>query len=138
VFEFSSDALGAQSQLGGGGRYDGLIEQLGGPPTPGVGFAAGIERILLASDFAAPPLTSSIFVAYTGDHSREAFHAMRDLRARGKTANVEQAGRSMKGQLKHANRLDATHVVILGDDGLQLKDMQTGEQRAIESIDEVP
>jgi histidyl-tRNA synthetase len=138
VFEFSSDALGAQSQLGGGGRYDGLIEQLGGPATPGVGFAAGIERILLASDFAAPDPPPSVFVAYLGPGSGKAFQVLRALRARGKTASVEQAGRSMKGQLKHANRLGATHVVIVGDDGLELKDMGTGEQRAIASIDEVP
>ena len=138
VFEFSSDALGAQSQLGGGGRYDGLIEQLGGAPTPGVGFAAGIERILLASELGAPTRPPSVFVAYTGERFREAFKLMRDLRARGKTANVEQAGRSLKGQLKNANRLEATHVLIVGDDGLELKDMQTGEQRPIESIDEVP
>jgi histidyl-tRNA synthetase len=79
-----------------------------------------------------------VFVAYTGEGSRDAFRAMRALRARGKAASVEQAGRSMKGQLKHANRLGATHVVIVGDDGLELKDMQTGEQRAIASVDEVP
>ena len=137
VFEFSSDALGAQSQLGGGGRYDGLIEQLGGAPTPGVGFAAGVERILLASDLAAPAPAPSIFVAWTGDHFREAFRLMRDLRARGMTANVEQAGRSMKGQLKHANRLGAARVVIVGDEGLELKDMQTGEQRPLDSVEEL-
>ena len=138
VFEFSSDALGAQSQLGGGGRYDGLIEQLGGPPTPGVGFAAGIERILLASDFEAPSAKPRVFVAYLDENLPAAFRAMWSLRARGKSASVEQAGRSLKGQLKHANRLGADHVVIVGGDGLELKDMQTGEQRAIASIDEVP
>jgi histidyl-tRNA synthetase len=138
VFEFSSDELGAQNQLGGGGRYDGLIEQLGGPPTPGVGFAAGIERILLAGEPEAEGSTPDVFVAYTGARSGDAFKLMRDLRARGKTANVEQAGRSLKGQFKHADRLGASQVLIVGDDGLELKDMQTGEQRPIASIDEVP
>ena len=97
VFEFSSDALGAQSQLGGGGRYDGLIEQLGGPPTPGVGFAAGVERILLASDFEAASAAPSVFVAYTGDRSREAFGAMRELRARGKSAQRRAGGQVDEG-----------------------------------------
>jgi histidyl-tRNA synthetase len=138
VFEFSSDELGAQNQLGGGGRYDGLMEQLGGPPTPGVGFAAGIERILLAGEPEAEESPPDVFVAYTGERSRDAFRLMRDLRARGKAANVEQAGRSLKGQFKHADRLGASQVLIVGDDGLELKDMQTGEQRAIASIDEVP
>ena len=136
VFEFSSDSLGAQSQLGGGGRYDGLIEQLGGPPTPGVGFAAGVERILLASELEAERTPPGVFVAYTGDRFREAFRLMRELRAHGRTANVEQAGRSLKGQLKNANRLGVRKVVIVGDGGLELKDMQTGEQHAIDSIEE--
>ena len=137
VFEFSSDALGAQSQLGGGGRYDGLIEQLGGPPTPGVGFAAGVERILLASDLEPEPDGARVYVAHAGDRG-EAFRVARELRAAGVRVAVEQAGRSMKGQLKHANRLGVAHVVIVGDEGLQLKDMSTGEQRPIASVEEVP
>jgi histidyl-tRNA synthetase len=132
VFEFSSEDLGAQSQLGGGGRYDGLIEQLGGPPTPGVGWAAGIERILLASDL--PPETAAprVFVAHAGDTAR-AFAIAGELRRGGVSAAVEQAGRSLKGQFKHADRLGAAFVVVVVDEGLELKDMSTGDQRPVES-----
>jgi histidyl-tRNA synthetase len=137
VFEFSSDALGAQSQLGGGGRYDGLIEQLGGQPTPGVGFAAGVERILLASQLEPDPDAPHVYVAHAGER-REAFRVARELRAAGVTAAMEQAGRSMKGQLKHANRLGVAWVLILTDGGMLLKNMETGEQRPIESLEEVP
>ena len=131
VFEFSSDALGAQSQVGGGGRYDGLIEELGGPPTPAVGWAAGIERILLAGGLAPEESTSDVFVAFSEDQFREAFRIMRNLRAHGLAANVEQAGRSLKGQFKHADRLKARNVVIVSGDGLELKDMATGDQRRV-------
>jgi histidyl-tRNA synthetase len=136
VFEFSSDALGAQSQLGGGGRYDGLIEQLGGQPTPGVGFAAGVERILLASEMAADAGGPAVFIAHSD--AREAFPVLRALRARGTVAVMEQAGRSMKGQLKQANRVGAVWVLILTDGGMLLKNMETGEQRPIDSLEEVP
>jgi len=134
VFEFTSDALGAQSGVGGGGRYDGLVEQLGGPPTPGVGFAAGIERILLVSELAAEPKPTKVFISHSD--SREALRLALALREQGVSAQLEQAGRSLKGQLKHADRIGAGWVVIIGEDGLQLRDMRTGEQRQIESVDE--
>ena len=102
VFEFDSPALGAQSGVGGGGRYDGLVEQLGGPATPGVGWAAGVERILLAGS-GEPPRDAPVFVAISGaEHRRAAFALARDLRSAGVAAEVEQAGRSIKGQMKHA------------------------------------
>ncbi len=132
VFEFESTELGAQSALGGGGRYDGLVEQLGGPPTPGVGWAAGIERILLAAspDETAAPKSRSVFVARAGDADPvQAFDIVRELRLRGLHAELEQAGRSLKGQLKHADRLGADFVVIVGDGDVQVKDMSTGDQR---------
>src|SRR3954451_1437735 len=135
VFEFESGALGAQSALGGGGRYDLLVEQLGGPPTPGVGWAAGIERILLASEEAAPRPAPAVYVA--GEANRAAFALARDLRARGIATELEQAGRSLKGQLKHADRLGAGKVVLVNGDGFQVKDMSTGDQRAAASADEV-
>ena len=107
LFEFTSDALGAQSGVAGGGRYDGLIEQLGGPPTPGIGWAAGIERILMASPerpAAAPAL--DLYVAF--EHGRaDAFAVLADARAAGLAAQMELAGRSLKGQLKQAERLGA-------------------------------
>ena len=129
VFEFTSDALGAQSGVGGGGRYDGLIEQLGGPATPGVGFAAGIERILLVSELEAPEEKTDVYVAHDGDGDpREAFRLLRELRARGLRAQMEQAGRSIKGQLKQADRLGASWVLIVAGDGVRVRNMQTGDQ----------
>ena len=134
VFEFESEALGAQSGVGGGGRYDGLVEQLGGPATPGVGWAAGIERILLASDAASPEAHPAAFVAYdAGAEPHEAFRVVRELRAEGLAAELEQAGRSLKGQLKQADRLGARWVVIVGadaaDEAYVVRDMESGEQR---------
>ena len=135
VFEFTSDALGAQSGVGGGGRYDGLIEQLGGPHTPGMGWAAGVERILLASDpppTAPPPL--DLYVAYTKpEYKNGAFQLAADARRAGHAAQVELAGRSLKGQLKRAGNAQARYVAILGDEGTALKDMESGEQRTVET-----
>ncbi|MBA3304303.1 MAG: histidine--tRNA ligase [Thermoleophilaceae bacterium] len=130
VFEFESPSLGAQSGVGGGGRYDGLVEQLGGPATPGVGWAAGVERILLAgsADSTSEP---PVYVAIAKDeHRRAAFALARELRGAGVAAQVEQAGRSIKGQMKHADRLDASAVVIVGDE-IEVKDMSTGEQVSV-------
>jgi histidyl-tRNA synthetase len=134
VFEFTSDDLGAQSGVGGGGRYDGLIEQIGGQPTPGMGWAAGVERMLLASPpvpTAAPPL--DLFVAYAKPEKRaEAFRLAADARRAGHPARVELAGRSLKAQLKQADRAGARYVAILGDEGTSLKDMESGEQKTVE------
>jgi histidyl-tRNA synthetase len=135
VFEFTSDDLGAQSGVGGGGRYDGLIEQLGGPPTPGMGWAAGVERILLAGAVpheAALPL--DLFVAYAKPELRgAAFRLAADARRAGHAARLELGGRSLKGQLKQADRAGARYVAILGDEGTSLKDMETGEQQEVET-----
>ena len=134
VFEFTSDALGAQSGVGGGGRYDGLIEQIGGPPTPGMGWAAGVERMLLASG-AQPtaPVPLDLYVAYAVPEQRAAaFRLAADARRAGHAARFELAGRSLKGQLKQADRAGARYVAILGQEGTSLKDMQTGEQRTVE------
>jgi histidyl-tRNA synthetase len=133
VFEFTSDALGAQSGVGGGGRYDGLVEQLGGQPQPGMGWAAGVERMLLAGGrkpVAAPPL--DLYVAYAKDDlGDEAFRIAADARRAGHSAQVELAGRSLKGQLKAADRAGARFVAILGDEGMSLKDMESGEQQTV-------
>ncbi|HVD41296.1 MAG TPA: histidine--tRNA ligase [Solirubrobacterales bacterium] len=132
IFSFVCDALGAQSEIGGGGRYDGLIEQLGGPPTPAVGFAAGIERILLALDEEVPAAGRDAFVAIADPGQRGRAMALAvELRHAGLSAEVDLAGRGLKGQLKHANRIGAARVLILeADGGAQLRDMETGEQRA--------
>jgi histidyl-tRNA synthetase len=129
VFEFESDRLGAQAALGGGGRYDGLVEELGGPPTPGVGFAAGIERMLLAAgDQPALPDTRVFVATAKPDAGRDAFGLVQRLRAAGIRAEMEQAGRSLRGQLRQADRIGAAATVILGD-AIEVKDMQSGEQR---------
>ncbi|HEY6101446.1 MAG TPA: histidine--tRNA ligase [Anaeromyxobacter sp.] len=133
VFEFTSDALGAQSGVGGGGRYDGLIEQLGGDPTPGVGFAAGVERMLLSSaeqPVAPPPVDLYVAIAKP-DRRVDAFRLAADGRRSGLSVQVELAGRSLKGQLKHAGRVGARYVAILGDEEAALKDMDSGEQREL-------
>jgi histidyl-tRNA synthetase len=135
VFEFESERLGAQAALGGGGRYDLLVEELGGPPTPGVGWAAGIERLLLASE-AEPESDSRVYIALAKpDAMIEAFDLAGRLRGEGIRTEIEQAGRSMKGQLKQADRIGARAVVILGD-AIEVKDMATGEQRTAESPDD--
>ena len=131
VWEFTSDALGAQSGVGGGGRYDGLMEILEGPPTPGVGWAAGIERMLLAaSDLAAPADFVDLFVALAKpDGNRMAFELAREARRAGLQAQLELGGRSLKGQLKHADRIHARWVAIVGENGVvTLKDMESGDQ----------
>ena len=146
VFELTSDALGAQSGVGGGGRYDGLVEQLGGPPTPGIGWAAGIERILLAgTPMPAASAPVDLFIAYelsSGDGGDRpayapvrAFTLLGEARAAGLTAQMEMAGRSLKGQLSFADTLGARYVAILGgDDGggeVALKDMSGGSQETL-------
>jgi histidyl-tRNA synthetase len=133
IFEFSSDALGAQSGVGGGGRYDGLVEMLGGPRTPGMGWAAGIERILLAAgERPTPAPVTDLFVAYEA-RSVEAFALTAEARAAGLAVQQELAGRSLKGQLRQADRAGARYVAIVGSDGMQLRDMETGEQESVES-----
>ena len=122
LFEFTSDALGAQSGVGGGGRYDGLVAALGGPPTPGIGWATGVERILLAA--AAPeakPDPVDLYVAHDAAR-RQAFDTLLDARRAGLRAQMETTGRSLKGQLKHADRLGARYVAIVDADGIRLRD----------------
>jgi histidyl-tRNA synthetase len=136
VFEYESPRLGAQSALGGGGRYDLLVEELGGRPTPGVGWAAGIERILLAVEEKEPARDLRIYVALAKpDASREGFRLARRLRRDGFRVEIEQAGRSLKGQLKQANRIGARSTVIVGD-GYDVRDMDSGEQRHADDADE--
>jgi histidyl-tRNA synthetase len=133
IFEFTSDALGAQSGVAGGGRYDGLIELLGGSPTPGIGWAAGVERIFLAAgERPAPQPLTDLFVAHENS-AVEAFALANEARAAGLAVQQELAGRSLKGQLKQADRVGARYVAIVGADGTQLRDMDTGEQEPVPS-----
>jgi histidyl-tRNA synthetase len=135
VFEFTSDALGAQSGVGGGGRYDRLVEQLGGPPTPGMGWAAGIERILLAAEPQPPAGTVvELYIALAEaqpEIRRAAFALLSQARTAGLQAQMELGGRSLKGQLSHASALGARFVAILGPEQTQLKDTQDGTQQSL-------
>lgn len=130
VFAFTCDELGAQSEIGGGGRYDGLIEQLGGPSAAAVGWAAGVERILLALGEEPAPPSSDVFVAVVDpDQRTRAMVIVKELRQKGLHAELDLAGRSLKGQLKQANRSGAAWTLILEREGpVQLKQMATGEQ----------
>jgi histidyl-tRNA synthetase len=134
VFAFEAAGLGAQSEVGGGGRYDGLVEQLGGPDAPAVGWAAGVERILLALDVAAEPAARDVFVAVSApDQAERALALVTELRRAGLRAEFDLAGRSMKGQLKQADRIGAAQTLILEEDGsAQIRDMESGQQRDID------
>lgn len=138
VFEFVSGEIGAQSTVCGGGRYDGLVEQMGGPSMPSLGFGMGLERLLLVMESQNCPMPSprstDVYIAPMGDGA--AVYATRLcglLRAEGFSAATDLAGRSLKAQMKYANKIGAAFTVVLGDSELsagkaQLKNMQTGEQ----------
>ncbi len=146
AFEIKYSPLGAQSAVAGGGRYDGLIEEIGGNPTPAVGFATGLERVLLALEKQGllPEKENSVdaFVVALGEAAQlEGFKLLNKLRNAGISALMDFAGRSMKAQMKQANKKNARFVLILGDDEVRdsvvtLKDMSNSEQRKI-AIDEV-
>jgi histidyl-tRNA synthetase len=141
LFEFSSDALGAQSGVAGGGRYDRLIEQLDGPPTPAVGWAAGVERMLLAG--AELPISPSLVDLYAAvakpEASAQAFQLAREARRAGLRAQSELTGRSLRGQLKQADRIGARYVAIVGDGSqVTLRQMDSGEQREVPASSVIP
>jgi histidyl-tRNA synthetase len=125
VFEFIGPEHGAQSAICAGGRYDGLIEEIGGPHTPGVGFGAGIERLLIALEDAGvePPGEESIDVFFARDEGpRELiFELMARLRAAGRSADTDYAGRSLKGQLTQAGRLGARTTVVVGAEAATIR-----------------
>jgi histidyl-tRNA synthetase len=132
LFEFTSDALGAQSGVGGGGRYDGLAELLGLTPAPGMGWAAGIERMLLAGEHHPEP--EPVVDLYVAGSDVPAFDLASEARRAGLNAQQELAGRSRKGQLKQAARLGARWVAIFNEEeGIILKDMESGEQEELEA-----
>jgi histidyl-tRNA synthetase len=130
TFEFMGEALGAQSSLCGGGRYDYLIEEIGGPPTPAVGFASGIERLVLSlteqgAEGPAPEI--DVFFALEDQAARpDVLAAMAELRRSGRAADTDYAGRSLKGQLTQAGRLGARATVIARGDGVTVR--RGGEQ----------
>ena len=141
VFEIQPQEEGAQNTIAAGGRYDGLIEQLGGRPTPGIGFATGIERLVLNLKRQSVPVPEErrpeVYVAYLGDEAKEvAVKVTATLRQGGLQAVMFFGGRSLKAQMRHANSLNAGKVIVIGEEELrtglaQVRDMATGEQRAI-------
>jgi histidyl-tRNA synthetase len=132
VFELHCDRLGAQSQVGGGGRYDGLIEQLGGPPTPAIGWALGVERLALALDEPERQPEVDVFIAADEGSRERALGLAIELRRAGIAADLDLAGRSSKGQMKQADRSGAKRAVILEGDATSLREMETGEQRQVD------
>lgn len=141
AFEIKYPPLGAQSAVAGGGRYDGLIEEMGGNPTPAVGFATGLERVLLALEKQGllPDKNRSVdvYVVALGEAAQEeAFKLVMELRDAGFSAAVDYAGRSMKAQMKQANKLGAKFAAIMGEDELaqgvvMLRDMAGSEQEQV-------
>src|SRR5205807_964096 len=117
TFEFKDEAIGAKDTICGGGRYDGLIEEIGGAPTPGIGFGAGLERLLLSigDRDTAPPRVDVFFVCEPSADRSRLLPLLAELRRRGLTADLDYALRSVKGQLTQAGRLGAGWTVIVED-----------------------
>ena len=141
AFEIKYPPLGAQSAVAGGGRYDGLIEEMGGNPTPAVGFATGLERLLLAleSQNLLPEKNRSVdaYIVALGEAAQaEGFKLLNSLRQQGLSAAMDFAGRSMKAQMKQANKLGAKYSVILGEDEIaegvvMLRSMEDSSQAKV-------
>ena len=141
AFEFVTTKIGAQGTVCGGGRYDHLIEELGGPPIPGVGFGLGIERLIMlmeANDVKFPEESRpEVFIAVMGDAAKSfGLKLCRELRQKGVIAEMDTLSRNIKGQFKYADRLGAKYTLVIGEDELKkgvvsLKDMAKSEQREI-------
>ena len=141
AFEFVTDAIGAQETVCGGGRYDHLVEEVGGPPIPGVGFGLGIERLLLLMENLGvgipEPDAVDAFIAVMGDEAKAwGLKLLRELRQKGLKVQMDTLARNVKGQFKYANRLGARYTVVIGDDEIKagvvsLKEMATSEQREV-------
>ncbi|APY89289.1 histidine--tRNA ligase [Streptomyces alfalfae] len=146
TFEFVHDGLGSQSAVGGGGRYDGLSEMIGGPSLPSVGWALGVDRTVLALEAEGVelelPASTSVFAVPLGDEARRVLFAkVTELRKAGVAADFSYGGKGLKGAMKNANRSGARFTVVAGERDLaegvvQLKDMESGEQTAV-AVDEI-
>jgi len=147
AFEIMAPDIGAQSSIGGGGRYNGLVETCGGHPTPGIGYALGMERIILAMErqgLAMPGTAGpAVFVVTAGRETAEqAFSLLFRLRSAGIPADKDYLNRSMKSQMKFAGKTGAGYVLILGEEELRrdivlARDMTTGEQESVKTNDVV-
>jgi histidyl-tRNA synthetase len=139
TFEWTSDQLGAQNTVAAGGRYDGLVQELGGPAIPGVGFAIGVERLtlLLRPEEASEPDGPSVYVVWVGPQARDwAFPLVYRLRRKGVSVEMDGEERSLKSQMRRADKLKAKSVLIVGDNELQkgrvvLRDMASKQQEEI-------
>lgn len=141
AFEIMVEGIGAQSSIGGGGRYDRLVEECGGPAIPGIGFAMGLERILLTMEqqglLTALPASQEVFIATVApEQDLAAFKLVQELRRQGVGAEKDYLARSLKAQLKFADKLGCNYVVILGEEELakgkaMLKSMRTGQQTEV-------
>lgn len=141
AFEVQYAPLGAQSAIAGGGRYDGLVEELGGPATPAIGFAMGMERVLLTLEkqnlLPETTIDPSVFIVALGERAQiEAFKVLQVIRSAYCSAEMDGQNKSMKSQLKYANKIHAKYVIILGDDELARREaiiryMETGEQETV-------
>lgn len=138
AFEFVTTKIGAQGTVCGGGRYDGLVEEVGGPSTPGVGYGLGKERLLLTMEACGveipKPEGTEVFIAVMGEEAKVAgLKLMRQLRNAGVAVQMDIMGRNVKNQFKYANRINAKKTVVIGADELAnnsfaIKDMATSEQ----------
>jgi len=147
TFEFISDSLGAQNSLLGGGRYDLLIDQLGGKPTPAIGFAAGFERLIMVlenSEFIFPQAKKiKLFIVTMGEESRIlAVRLISDLRSENIRCDTDYLNRSVKSQMKEANRQNAEYVIVLGEEEIRtnsfkLKKMSDGTEKQISDLSEI-
>lgn len=141
VFEFVSRNIGSQGTVCGGGRYDGLVEECGGPPTPGIGFALGVERLLLEMQNQGieipKPEAPDIYIGAIGEKAELVSERLAwQLRQHNITCIKDIMGRSVKAQMKYADKIGANYVLILGDDEIEtnkakLKDMRTGDTKDI-------
>lgn len=141
VFEFTTEDLGSQATVCGGGRYDGLVAEMGGQPTPALGFGMGLERLLLlmeAQGIAFPPARPcDLYIGSIGEAARrKAFALAGAMRQSGVAATFDEVGRGVKAQMKYADKIGARFSMVLGDDELaagkaQIKNMQTGEKHEI-------
>ena len=145
AFEFTAEGLGAQNTIAAGGRYDGLVEGLGGPPTPGVGFALGIERVIALFTKGNPASPSAdVFIATLGDHAkRRVIGLVTALRDAGIRAETDYDQGSLKSQMRRADKLGVRYTVILGDDEIAkgtavVRDMATKAQSDVALSDLVP
>ena len=138
AFEFVTTKIGAQGTVCGGGRYDHLVEEIGGPSTPGVGFGLGKERLLLTMEACGAEIPqedgADVFIAVMGDDAKAAgLKLMRELRQSGLSVQMDIMGRNIKNQFKYANRIKARKTVVIGQNELEnnsfaIKDMTTSEQ----------